>query len=313
MIAWTQTFMENNEGVTASYDAVGSGGGRTQFISGGVEFAGTDAALDAEELAEAEERCAGPVIEMPLYISPIAVIYNLPSVDVDHIQMSAATIANVFDNTITRWDDPAIAAENPGVELPDLAITPVHRSDDSGTTENFTDYLEKASGGAWEFEADGDWPIASGQSGNGTSGLVQTVSSAEGTIGYADASRAEGLGTVALKVGDAYVPFSPEAAAAVVDASPAADGASDTILTIALDRTTTAEGAYPLVLVSYSLACQTYEDANDAELVKEFLLYVASAEGQELVAAPDIAGSSPISDTLRTRVNEVLDTITSVA
>ena len=312
MNAWVQTFMENNDGVTVSYDAVGSGGGRTQFIEGGVQFAGTDAALKADELADAEERCGGTVIELPLYISPIAVIYNLPSVT-EQIQMSAATIANVFNNTITQWDDPAIVAENPGVDLPDMAITPVHRSDDSGTTANFTDYLEKASGGAWEFEGDGDWPIAGGQSGNGTSGVVSVVQSGEGTIGYADASRAEGLGTVALKVGDAYVPFSPEAAAAVVDASPAAADASDTVLTIDLDRTTTAEGAYPLVLVSYSLACQTYEDETQADLVKEFLTYVASVDGQELVSDPEIAGSSPISSELRSTVNGVLDTISATA
>ncbi len=311
MSAWRATFQEDT-GVTVSYDAVGSGGGRTQFAEGGTDFAGTDAALDEEELAGSMARCSdGEVIELPLYISPIAVMYNLPSVDAEHLQMSGETIANVFNGTITSWNDPALAAENPGVELPDLDITPVHRSDESGTTENFTEYLEQASNDAWGYEASGDWPISGGQSAQGTSGVVQVVENGEGTITYADASRAGALGTVAVKVGDEYVPFSPEAAAAVVDASPAAEGASDTRLTIELERDTTAQGAYPIVLVSYSVACQTYDDANTAELVKAFFTYIASAEGQDLVADPAVAGSAPISDSLRASVQTVIDTISA--
>ncbi len=309
MAGWRAGF-EEQSGVSVSYDAVGSGGGRTQFIAGGVAFAGSDAALDAAELTDAIARCnGGDVLELPVYISPIAVIYNLPGVDAEHIQMSAATIAKIFDGAITTWDDPALAAENPGVSLPSTAITPVHRSDESGTTKNFTDYLAKASGGAWSYDASGEWPIDGGQSGQGTSGLVGVVTGGEGTIGYADASRAEGLGTVAVKVGDSYVPFSPEAAAAVVDASPAAEGANATELTIEIDRATTAAGAYPLVLVSYDIACATYSDQGEADNVKAFLTYVASEAGQARAADPSVAGSAPISSALREKVQAAIDTI----
>ncbi len=311
MEGWIAGFNDTNPDVIVSYDAVGSGGGREQFISGAVQFAGSDAALSAEELTSAQDRCSGDVAELPLYISPIAVIYNLPGVDVPHVQLSAETVAKMFSGAITNWNDPAIAAENPGATFPDLAVTPVHRSDDSGTTKNFTDYLAKASNGAWAYEADGEWPISGGQSGQGTQGLVDIVTAAEGAIGYADASRAGELGTAALKVGEEYVPYSAEAAAAVVDASPAAEGANETQLTIAIDRTTTAAGAYPLVLVSYSLACVTYDDAADAANVKAFLTYVASEDGQARAAEPDVAGSAPISADLRAKVQAVIDQISA--
>ena len=311
MGGWIAKFGEIAPDVTVSYEGVGSGGGREQFLAGGVQFAGSDSALSAEELTAATDRCfGGEALELPLYISPIAVVYNLPGVDAEHINMSAATIAKIFSGQITNWNDPAIAAENEGVTLPDLTIVPVNRSDESGTTKNFTDYLAKASEGAWTYEASGDWPISGTQSGNGTSGLIDTVSGAEGAIGYADASRAGDLGTVALKVGDSYVPFSTEAAAKVVDASPRADDATDKRLVVKIDRTTTEAGAYPLILISYSIACSAYDDASDAANVKAFLGYMASPEGQELASDAAVAGSAPISDALRTEVQAAIDSIT---
>ncbi len=308
---WIAGFGDIAPGVTVSYDAVGSGGGREQFLSGATQFAGSDAALKEDELATATDRCfGGEAIEVPLYISPIAVIYNLPGVDTEHLQLSAETLAKIFNREITTWNDPAIAAENEGVELPATAIIPVNRSDESGTTENFTEYLEAASNGAWPHEASGDWPLSGGQSGQGTQGVVDTVTGAEGAIGYADASRAGDLGTVAIKVGDEYVPFSPEAAAKVVDASPRAADATDKRLVVEIDRTTAEAGAYPLVLISYSIACDTYDKAEDAANVKAYLTYVASEEGQARAAEASVAGSAPISSALRTEVQAALDSIT---
>ncbi|ACQ81668.1 phosphate ABC transporter, periplasmic phosphate-binding protein [Beutenbergia cavernae DSM 12333] len=307
MAGWQAGFGDLAPNVQFSYDAVGSSGGREQFLSGGVQFAGSDAALDPDELAAATERCfGGEALELPLYISPIAVVYNLPDLGVENLQLDAATIAQIFNGDITSWDDPAIAEANPDATLPALAIIPVNRSDGSGTTENFTEYLAAASEGAWPHEPSDAWPVEGGQSGNGTSGLIDTVNSAEGTIGYADASRAGDLGTVALQVGEEYVPYSAEAAAAVVDASPATEDATDLRLTVELDRTTTAAGAYPLVLISYSIACSTYDNEEDAANVAALLSYIASPEGQERSAQPDVAGSAPISDDLRTRVEAAI-------
>ena len=311
---WIAGFGDIAPGVTLSYDAVGSGGGREQFLSGATQFAGSDAALKDDELATATDRCfGGEAIEVPLYISPIAVIYNLPGLDAEHLNLSAETLAKIFDRKITTWDDPAIAAENEGVSLPATAIIPVNRSDESGTTENFTEYLADASNGAWPHEASGDWPLSGGQSGQGTQGVVDTVTGAEGAIGYADASRAGDLGTVAIKVGEEYVPFSPEAAAKVVDASPRAADATDKRLVVEIDRTTTEAGAYPLVLISYSIACDTYDKAEDAANVKAYLTYVASEEGQARAAEPSVAGAAPISDALRTEVQAALDSISATS
>lgn len=306
MQSWIAGFQSANPDVSVAYDPVGSGGGRTQFVEGGIAYAGSDAPLDEEELLAAQQRCApGDVAELPLYISPIAVMFNLEGIPT--LNMSAATIAGIFARDITRWDDERIAADNPGVDLPDLSVTPVNRSDESGTTENFTEYLHEAAPEAWPFDPSGNWPLTGGQSAQGTSGVVQTVQDGQGTITYADASRAGSLGTVALGVGDDWVPFSPEAAAAVVDASPRAEGRPPASLIVELDRDTSVAGAYPLVLVSYTLACTAYADAAEAELVAGFLRYVASEEGQ--ASAGRSAGSAPISPALREQVLTVLEAI----
>jgi phosphate transport system substrate-binding protein len=306
MQAWIAGFQSANPDVTVAYDPVGSGGGRTQFVEGGTDFGGTDAALDEEESALGAERCApGEVAELPLYISPIAVVFNLPGID--SLNMGPETIAGIFNGDITQWNAPEIAADNPDVELPDLAITPVNRSDESGTTENFVEYLAAAAGDAWPHEVSGDWPISGTQSAQGNSGVVQTVQGAEGAITYADASRAGSLGTVAVGVGDDFVPFSTEAAAAVVDVSPLAEGRGPASLVRELERDTEESGTYPIVLISYSLACTAYDDPADAELVKAFLTYVASEEGQQQAA--EAAGSAPISDEMRGNVMEIVDSI----
>ncbi len=307
--AWIAGFQTANPDVTITYDPAGSGAGRESFQAGAFPFAGTDRAFKPDEIeAGPFDGCATPgIVELPLYISPIAVIFNIDGVDA--LNLDAATIAKLFNGTITNWNDPAIAALNPGVTLPDLAVTPVHRADDSGTTENFTDYLYQASGGAWADEADGVWPLASGEAAQGTSGVVAAVAGGNGTIGYADASRAaeEGLTTAAVKIGDEFVPYSPEAAAAIVDESPFEEGRADGDLAIKLDRTSTAAGVYPIVLVSYLVACEEYVDTAVAPLVKGYLQYIASPEGQDAAAAA--AGNAPISDTLREQVNAAIDLI----
>jgi len=309
---WIAGFMEQNPDVNVTYDPTGSGTGREQFLNGTTVFGGTDSTFSEEELEAGVERCfGGEVIELPLYISPIAIAYNLPGVDAENINMDAETIAGVFMGEITSWSDPAIAEANPDLDLPDQDIIPVNRSDDSGTTENFTDYLSKAAPDVWTHEPSDTWPITGTQSGAQTSGVVDIITGAEGTIGYIDASRVEdGMGTVAVGVGDDYVPFSPEAAAAVVDASPAAEDATDLRLTVDLARDTTEAGTYPIVLISYSMACSVYDNEADAANVAAFLEYVASPEGQDRASQPDVAGSAPISDDLRERVHSALDQIT---
>ncbi|MFD4420646.1 phosphate ABC transporter substrate-binding protein PstS [Agromyces sp. NPDC058484] len=306
--AWIAGFQTANPDVTIDYDPSGSGAGRDTFLAGASDFAGSDRAFKDEEIeAGGFEKCVpdSSIVELPVYISPIAVIFNLDGVD--SLDLDAATVAGIFAGTITKWNDPAIAATNPGVTLPDLAITAVHRSDKSGTTGNFTEYLAAAAPDAWTAGAVEEWPFESGEAAQGTSGVVDAVKNGTGTIGYADASRAEGLGTVAIKVGDEFVSYSPEAASAIVDASPFVSGRAEGDLAIELDRTSTEAGVYPIVLVSYLIACAEYADAANVELVKEYLGFVASAEGQD--AASENSGSAPISDTLREKITAVIDSI----
>ncbi|SDS30916.1 phosphate ABC transporter substrate-binding protein PstS [Agrococcus carbonis] len=306
--AWIAGFQTANPDVNVTYDPAGSGAGREQFIAGGVAFAGSDAYLKDEELEGTFGACVADTVpvELPIYISPIAVIFNVEGVE--SLNMDAATIAKIFSGQITNWNDEAIASQNPDVELPDATITAVHRSDDSGTTENFTEYLAATAESDWSEGVFETWPAAYGGEGaQGTSGVVDAVTNGTNTIGYADASRAGDLGTVALQVGDEYVPFTAEAAAAAVDASPLVEGRGEGSLAVDLDRTTTEAGVYPLVLVSYAIACSDYTDDATAELVKGYLGYIASAEGQEAGAAN--AGNAPISDDLREDILAVVDSI----
>jgi phosphate transport system substrate-binding protein len=297
---WIAAFQTIHRGVTVTYDPTGSGAGRETFLGGGSVFAGTDRAFNNEELADEEfVSCAegSGVVQLPLYISPIAVIFNLDGID--SLNMSAEVVAGIFAEEITSWNDSQISSLNAGVELPDLAITAVHRSDDSGTTENFTDYLFQAAPSVWKEQPDGVWPFALGEAAQGTSGVVDAVANGTGTIGYADASRAGTLGTVAVQVGEVFVPFSPEAAAAVVDVSPFVEGRAAFDLSVELDRTPEV-AAYPVVLVAYLVGCETYPDANQAELVRAYFSYMASDEGQQAGARG--AGSAPISSALRERI-----------
>ncbi len=296
MQGWRAGFQTANPDVTVEYDPVGSGGGREAFLSGGASFAGSDRALNDEELAQSVDRCAGDqgAVNLPHYISPIAVAYNLPGVD--SLNLTTAALAGIFAGTITNWNDPAIAEGNDGVELPDLTINPVHRSDESGTSANFTDYLSAVEPDIWTYGDIEVWPEVGGEGAQGTSGVVAAIGAGEGSIGYADASQVGSLGTAAVQVGDDFVPYSPEAAAKIMDVSERVAG-GEYDYAYSLVRDTTESGTYPIVLVSYHIVCLEYADAAEAELVKAFMDYIGSAEGQDAAAAA--AGSAPISETLR--------------
>jgi phosphate transport system substrate-binding protein len=308
MQGWTAGFSSEQPGVTVNYDPVGSGGGREQFLAGGVDFAGSDAALSDDELTKAKARCNGSdVFELPNYVSAIAVVYNLPGVD--GLQLSPDTLGKIFQGTITTWDDPAIAADNPGAKLPSTAITPVHRSDKSGTTKNFTDYLTKAAPSSWTGGSVDQWPTQGGEAGAQTSGLVQAVQAGKGAIGYADESQAGQLQIAKIKVGDQFVAPSAEAAAKVVGSSQQVSGRGQYDFALDLNRATTDPSEYPIVLVSYHIGCIHYADANKAKLVQAFESYVISEAGQK--AAADQAGSSPISAGTRQKSQGAVDAITA--
>ncbi|MEZ5098091.1 MAG: phosphate ABC transporter substrate-binding protein PstS [Nocardioides sp.] len=308
--AWIAGFQTANPDVTITYDPVGSGGGREGFISGGFDFAGSDAYLtdDEGELTKANERCGSDTIEVPDYVSPIAVIFNVDGVD--SLQLSPATLAGIFAGQITTWDDPAIAADNPDASLPSADINAVHRSDESGTTKNYTDYLSAVAGDVWTVGAVETWPTEYGGEGaKGTSGVVAAVTDGQNSIGYADASQAGDLGTAAIGVGSEFVAPSAEAAAKILSVSPAVDGAADVQMIFDLDHNTTESGTYPIVLTSYLMACQTYDDQATADLVKGYLEYILSDEGQQTGA--DEAGAAPLADDLKSQAEDIVAKISA--
>ncbi|GAA3710467.1 phosphate ABC transporter substrate-binding protein PstS [Zhihengliuella alba] len=302
MTAWTDGFSSVAPEATVQYNPVGSGSGREGFLAGQYSFAGSDAAMDAEELESSKEVC-GPdgAFHIPAYISPVAVAFNLEGVDT--LNLDAETIAGIFAGKITAWNAPEIAEQNPDAELPETPITVVHRSDSSGTTENFTDYLTAAAPENWTYDVVEDWPqeiVA--DNAQGTAGVVGLVSSTDGAITYADASAVGSLGTVAVKVGEEYVPYSAEAAAKAVENANPVEGAAENDMAVELDRNTTAAGTYPIVLVSYHIYCNAYQDQETADLVKAFAEYVVSEDGQ--TTAEGSAGNAPLSESLRERALE---------
>ena len=307
--AWIAAFQTDNADVTINYNPVGSGAGRKQFMEGAVAFAGSDSYLSDEELEGTFAACAADskARSLPVYISPIAVAFNLEGND--SLNLDADTIARIFKGEITNWSDDAIVSLNPGATLPDQAITVVYRSDDSGTTKNFAAYLGANAGDVWDAKAEDKFPFsfAGAEGAQGTSGVVEAISTGTGTIGYADASKVSSLSTVALKVGEEFVPYSAEGAAKVVEVSPVAENRHDGDVAIDLDRTTTESGAYPLVLVSYLLVCDTNKDEATTEFVKAYAGYIASEAGQQ--AAAEGAGSAPLSAATRELVQASIESI----
>ena len=307
--AWKAGFLEANPDATVNYDPVGSGGGREQFVSGAVPWAGSDAFLTDDELTKGQEQCGGEgnLIEIPAYLSPIAVAYNVEGVD--ELNLSPKTMAQIFDQKITSWDDEAIAADNPDADLPSTDITVVNRSDESGTTENFVEYLSVAAGDAWPHEVSGDWPVSGGTAAKGTTGVVQSIEATDGAIGYSDVSQIGELPAAQVGVGEDWVEPSAEAAAKIIDASSTVEGRGEFDYATELKRDTTEEGTYPIVLASYELACTQYDDAEEAEMVKAWLTYITGEEGQQ--ASADNAGSAPISEATREKATAAIEAISA--
>ena len=309
--AWIEGFRSQAPNGTVAYNPSGSGAGVSTFLTGSTVWAGSDKALSAEEIEQSKSVCAsGTAFDVPVYVSPIAVAFNLDGISTagKHVNMDAATIAKVFNGEITRWNDPAITEQNPGLDLPNLTITVVHRSDKSGTTLNFVSYLKDVAPSAWPHDLSENWPNEVGQGAKGTSGVVSTIKQANGTIGYADFSQVGDLGTVAVKVGDDYTPISADAASKVIADSPvdsSVDG--DNRIVVDINHKTAATGAYPIVLVSYDIVCPAYKESKDATFAKAWLTYVTSAEGQK--AAQDAAGTAPLPSNLTGKITASIDQI----
>jgi phosphate transport system substrate-binding protein len=258
-------------GLTVEYGGGGSGKGRSDLQEQVVDFAGTDGVVkDADKAAYK----GGEFVYVPTVIAPITMSYNLPSVD--KLQLSPTSIAAIFQLEVTKWNDPIIAADNPGVTLPDTDIVVARRADGSGTTENFSKFLDASAGpdagGTWKLggASELEWPDGT-QAGDGNSGVAQIVSSTEGAIGYIDLSDAKAnnltFAAVKNKAGK-YIEPTLEATTAAAENAKINDD-----LTFFLGWAD-GDAAYPIAAQTWIIAYTTQADPAKAEAIRGFLTFL---------------------------------------
>ncbi len=253
-------------GVKVNYDATGSGTGRQRLQDGVVDFAGSDGLVAAADVPKYK----GEFVYIPTVAAPITVSYNLS--DVKDLTLDADTIAKIFSRQVKKWDDPAIAAQNSGVKLPGTDITVAHRSDGSGTTENFTKYLVAAAPNTWTLKSGStvEWP-ADTQAGNGNQGVAQIVKTTAGAVGYIDLSDANASGLKFAKIknksGKAVAPTVDAASAALAAATVNADLSYNPLNADGAD-------AYPITAPTWILVYKNQADKNKGAAIKSFLKYV---------------------------------------
>jgi phosphate transport system substrate-binding protein len=273
-------------GATVNYNPTGSGAGIKQFIAGQVGFAGSDSALKTKakegstsiEQADADKACVSPAWNIPMVTGPIAVAYNLKGVG--KLILTPAVTAKIFDGTITTWNDPAIAAINPGVTLPATKVTVFFRSDESGTTENFTKYLSAAAPKEWTAEPGKKW-TGKGQGKEKSAGVASGVKATDGGITYVEWSYAKDnkLGIAQVDNGAGPVELTSAAVGKAVSAAKQTGTGND--LALKLDYATKEAGAYPILLVTYEIVCSKGKDPAQAKLTKAFLQSFAAPATQK--------------------------------
>jgi phosphate transport system substrate-binding protein len=277
-----ESFAEEAPGVVVNYEATGSGTGKEQFSQDLNDFAGTDSLVSEEDGLK-----SGSFLYIPTVAAPITLSYNLPGVD--KLQLSPDTIAGIFQTDITKWNDKAIAEDNPDAKLPGTDILVAHRSDGSGTTNNFSTYLDDASE-AWKLGAGDEieWP-SSTEGGEKNTGVAQIVQQTEGAIGYVDLADATEsklvTASIANKDGEFVAP-TLEGATAALEGAKVNDDLSYNPLNA------TGETAYPITAPTYILVRTSYDDANVAKGVKAFVEYVLGA-GQDQAADVGFAELPP--------------------
>ncbi len=292
-------------GATINYNPTGSGAGIKQFIAGQVDFAGSDSALKTKpaegstniEQADADKTCGSPAWNIPMVTGPVAVAYNLKGVD--KLILTPAVTAKIFDGTIKTWNDPAIAAVNPGVTLPATKITVFFRSDESGTTENFTKYLSAAAPKEWTAKPDKKW-TGKGEGKEKSAGVAAGVKGTEGGVTYVEWSYAKDnkLGIAQIDNGGGPVELTAETVGKAVSTATQTGTGND--LALKLDYATKEAGAYPILLVTYEIVCSKGKDPAKAKLTKAFLQSFASPETQK---ALEQIGYAPLPTDIQAKVN----------
>ena len=295
-------------GATVNYNATGSGAGVKQFTAGQVDFGGSDSSLSSTptasttgtEQTNADKTCGSPAWNLPMVTGPIAVAYNLKGVP--KLVLTPSVTAKIFNGVITTWNDPAIAAINKGVTLPAKPIKIFFRSDESGTTDNFTKYLKGA--------APSDWPAATGKKWTGkgegkqaSSGVSNAVKSTDGGITYTEWSYAKDdkLGIAQIDNGAGPVMLTGPAVSKAVSAATQTGTGNNIVLK--LDYATKVPGAYPILLVTYELVCSKAKSPAKVALLKSFLKTFASTGEQTKLQ--DI-GYAPLPASIQAQVNAAI-------
>ena len=276
---WFDTYAKAT-GVRINYQSIGSGGGIRQFTEGTVDFGATDGPMTDEQIQAVQ----GNVVHIPTVIGAVVLTYNLPGVGATKLRLDAATAAEIFLGRLTKWNDRRIAALNPGVALPNQDIIVVHRSDGSGTTYVFVDYLSKVSP-EWKEKVGRatsvNWPVGLG--GKGNEGVTQQVRQTEGAIGYVELiyARSNDLPYAIMKnAAGNYVEPTLETATA---AAAGIDLPADTDFRISI---TDAPGAnaYPITSFTWLLVRKEGPDSAKRKAIWEFVRWMSGAEAQRLAA-----------------------------
>jgi len=266
------SYTEKHPDVTVNYQSIGSGGGIQQFTAKTVDFGASDVPMDAKEL----ERAKDPVLQIPITLGGAGVAYNLPGI-AKGMKLTREVIADIYLGKITKWNDPAIAKLNPGMKLPDMAITVVHRSDGSGTTYIFTDFLSRVSL-EWKSKVgtnkDVQWPAPSSVGGKGNEGVAGLVKQTPGSIGYVElAYLLENQLTYAQVQNKAgtYLYPAVDTVAAAAATKPNVSSTDFSIVDTACAQ------CYAISGYSWVMLYKTPADPARAKLVKEIMTWLATS------------------------------------
>jgi len=291
------------------YQPTGSGAGIKQFIAKQVDFAGSDSALKTKEkdgqieAVEAKNSCGSDAWSLPMVTGPIAIAYNVKGVD--KLVLNADVAAKIFDGKITTWNDPTIAKLNSGATLPATAIKVYFRSDESGTTENFTKYLQAAAPEAWTYEPGKKW-TGKGEGKEKSAGVATAAKGQDGAITYVEWSYAQQnqLSMAQIDTGSGPVELTAESAGKTVATAQQTGTGND--LALKIDYATKEAGAYPIVLVTYEIVCSKYPDAETGKKVKSFLKKFASTDVQSSLIQQ---GYAPLPAEMASKVETAIDAI----
>lgn len=271
-------------GQTLNYTSNGSGAGISEFIGGQTDLGGSDSPLSTEkgEPAKAAERCGSEAWNLPVVFGPLAVTYNVEGVD--KLNLDGATQGKIFNGGIKTWNDPAIAALNPDAKLPAGNINVIYRSDESGTTDNFQQYLDSASDGSWGKGAGKTFAGGVGEGAKGNEGTSAAIKNTEGSITYNEWSFAKSqdlsVASIITSAGDTPVEISTETVGKTISGAKIKGEGNDLVLDTTSFYKPAEEGAYPIVLATYEIVCSKYADPETGKAVKAFMQSTIGA-GQE--------------------------------